>query len=37
VLDERVDELMDVLREAGWQHVRTDHEQDWVALVVRRP
>jgi ribosomal protein L11 methyltransferase len=37
VLDERADELMGVLREAGWQHVRTDQEQDWVALVVRRP
>ena len=36
VLDERADELVDVLREAGWRHERTDHEQDWVAIVVRR-
>jgi len=36
VLDERAPELLAVLLEHGWQHVRTDHEQDWVALVVRR-
>jgi ribosomal protein L11 methyltransferase len=36
VLDERAAELVDVLREAGWQHERTDHEQDWVAIRVRR-
>jgi ribosomal protein L11 methyltransferase len=37
VLEERADELMDVLRAAGWQHERTDQEQDWVALLARRP
>ncbi|MCA1644166.1 MAG: 50S ribosomal protein L11 methyltransferase [Chloroflexi bacterium] len=37
VLAERADELLDALRAAGWQHERTDHEQDWVALLVRRP
>ena len=37
VLDERADELLDVLRAHGWLHERTDHEQDWVALFVRRP
>jgi ribosomal protein L11 methyltransferase len=37
VLDERADELLDVLRAYGWQHERTEHEQDWVALFVSRP
>jgi ribosomal protein L11 methyltransferase len=37
VLDERADELLDGLRANDWLHVRTEHEQDWVALVVRRP
>jgi ribosomal protein L11 methyltransferase len=37
VLDERAAELVDVLEAAGWQHVRTDQEQDWVALLMRRP
>jgi ribosomal protein L11 methyltransferase len=36
VLDERADELLDVLRAHGWQHERTEHEQDWVALFVSR-
>jgi ribosomal protein L11 methyltransferase len=36
VLDERADELLDALRAAGWQHERTNREQDWVALFVRR-
>jgi ribosomal protein L11 methyltransferase len=37
VLVERADELLEALRADGWQHVRTDQEQDWVALLVRRP
>jgi ribosomal protein L11 methyltransferase len=37
VLDERADELLAALEGAGWQHERTDKEQDWVALYVRRP
>ena len=37
VLVERADELLDALRAAGWRHERTDQEQDWVALLVRRP
>jgi ribosomal protein L11 methyltransferase len=37
VLAERADELLDALRADGWRHVRTDQEQDWVALLVRRP
>jgi ribosomal protein L11 methyltransferase len=37
VLAERADELLEVLRAAGWRHERTDQEQDWVALLVRRP
>jgi ribosomal protein L11 methyltransferase len=37
VLAERADELLTVLRENGWQHQRTEQEQDWVALYVRRP
>ncbi|HEY3057774.1 MAG TPA: 50S ribosomal protein L11 methyltransferase [Chloroflexota bacterium] len=37
VLDERVDELLEVLRMHGWQHERTEREQDWVAVLVRRP
>jgi ribosomal protein L11 methyltransferase len=37
VLAERADELLDALRAEGWVHVRTDQEQDWVALLVRRP
>lgn len=36
VLAERADELLDVLRQAGWQHVGTEQEQDWVAIRVRR-
>ena len=26
-----------ILEAAGWQHERTDLEQDWVALLMRRP
>jgi ribosomal protein L11 methyltransferase len=37
VLAERADELLDALRAEGWVHVRTNQEQDWVALLVRRP
>jgi ribosomal protein L11 methyltransferase len=37
VLAERADELIEALRAAGWQHERTDQEQDWVALYMRRP
>ncbi len=37
VLAERADELLEALRAAGWRHQRTDQEQDWVALLVRRP
>ncbi len=36
VLAERADELLSVLQQAGWRHVRTDQEQDWVAIFVRR-
>ena len=36
VLEERARELLDVLAAAGWRHQRTDREQDWVALIVRR-
>jgi ribosomal protein L11 methyltransferase len=36
VLQERADELVGALETAGWRHVRTDHEQDWVAIVVTR-
>jgi len=36
VLAERADELLAALDNAGWQQERTDQEQDWVALVVRR-
>jgi ribosomal protein L11 methyltransferase len=36
VLAERAEELLAALHEHGWQHVRTDQEQDWVALHVRR-
>lgn len=37
VLAERAEELLNVLRAHGWQHERTEQEQDWVALYVRRP
>src|SRR5579859_780430 len=37
VLAERGDDLLEALRAAGWRHERTDQEQDWVALLVRRP
>jgi len=37
VLDEAADELLQHLRRHGWRHERTEHEQDWVALVVSRP
>jgi ribosomal protein L11 methyltransferase len=36
VLDERADELLQALERAGWRLERTDHEQDWVAMLVRR-
>jgi ribosomal protein L11 methyltransferase len=36
VLAERADELLRALTDAGWQHERTEQEQDWVALIVRR-
>ena len=36
VLAERADELLEVLRAAGWRHDRTDQEQDWVAIFVSR-
>ena len=35
VLAERADELLATLDAAGWQHERTDQEQDWVALLRR--
>jgi len=37
VLDERADELIGVLEATGWRHMRTDQEQDWVAVLMRRP
>jgi ribosomal protein L11 methyltransferase len=37
VLAERADELLQVLAQHGWRHVRTNQEQDWVALIVSRP
>jgi ribosomal protein L11 methyltransferase len=37
VLEERADELRQALEAASWEHVRTDQEQDWVALMVRHP
>ena len=37
VLAERAGELVAALAATGWQHQRTDQEQDWVALVMRRP
>ena len=36
VLVERAEELVSALQQAGWQHVRTDQEQDWVAIRVTR-
>jgi ribosomal protein L11 methyltransferase len=37
VLAERAQELVDVLQAAGWQHERTEFEQDWVAVMMRAP
>jgi ribosomal protein L11 methyltransferase len=37
VLEERAGELLETLEGAGWQHERTEKEQDWVAIYVRRP
>jgi ribosomal protein L11 methyltransferase len=37
VLAERGDELLQTLGAAGWQHERTEQEQDWVALYIMRP
>jgi ribosomal protein L11 methyltransferase len=37
VLAERADELWETLRTTGWRPERTDFEQDWVALLARRP
>jgi len=36
VLAERADELLSALVDAGWQPERTDQEQDWVSLWLRR-
>jgi ribosomal protein L11 methyltransferase len=36
VLAERAGELVDAMQAAGWQHERTDQEQDWVMLLMRR-
>jgi ribosomal protein L11 methyltransferase len=36
VLAERADELIEAFRAAGWEHERTEQEQDWVAVSVRR-
>jgi ribosomal protein L11 methyltransferase len=36
VLAERADELLEALLGAGWQHVRTEQGQDWVAVIVQR-
>jgi ribosomal protein L11 methyltransferase len=36
VLAERADELLSALNEAGWRHLKTEQEQDWVALCVAR-
>jgi ribosomal protein L11 methyltransferase len=36
VLDERADELIEALSAGGWEYERTDHEQDWAAIYVRR-
>jgi ribosomal protein L11 methyltransferase len=37
VLVERADELLAALTATGWRHLRTDQEQDWVALLVEAP
>lgn len=37
VLAERMDELVEALTAAGWTHVSTEHEGDWVALLVHSP
>lgn len=36
VLAERAGELLEVLLAHGWRHDRTDHEQDWVVLIMTR-
>jgi ribosomal protein L11 methyltransferase len=36
VLADRAAELIEALHVAGWEHERTEHEQDWVAIYVRR-
>ena len=36
VLAERANELLAALHEAGWRHERTEQEQDWVAIRIRR-
>jgi ribosomal protein L11 methyltransferase len=37
VLAERANELIDAFHAAGWEHERTEQEQDWVAVYVRHP
>jgi ribosomal protein L11 methylase PrmA len=37
VLAERADDLAAGLQRQGWQHLRTEQEQDWVAVVARTP
>jgi len=36
VLEGRADELLLVLQQSGWSHLRTEKEQDWVALIGTR-
>ena len=35
VLEERAEELLTTLRANGWRHLGTEHEQDWVAMIVQ--
>jgi ribosomal protein L11 methyltransferase len=36
VLAERAGELVETFAASGWQHLRTDQEQDWVAVHMTR-
>ncbi len=37
VLADAVADLVGAFETNGWQHVRTDQEQDWVAVRLLRP
>jgi ribosomal protein L11 methyltransferase len=37
VLEERAGDLRQAYEADGWQHVRTDQAEDWVAMTLQAP